>query len=176
MMRIEPDESMAFHNAKNDAWYTALVFQTLPDPSAALEHVQAPRSLIHKPRKSRARSAALAFPSVQAALESEAAQKPACPRCGRILALDGEYVLQSPDKYISIGKCRNHGRMLLRLALRTDGEEGQLLMRCSVAPANHAHIAYVHTKQFQAQQRQAQQAADPGTAEEQPTKQKEAAS
>ena len=176
MMDIEPDDSMAFHNALNDAWYTALVFQTLPDPSAALEHVQAPRSLIHKPRKSRARSAALAFPSVQAALESEAAQKPACPRCGRILALDGEYVLQSPDKYISIGKCRNHGRMLLRLALRTDGEEGQLLMRCSVAPANHAHIAYVHTKQFQAQQRQAQQAADPGTAEEQPTKQKEAAS
>ena len=32
LMEIEPDENMAFHNALYDAWYTALVFKTLPDP------------------------------------------------------------------------------------------------------------------------------------------------
>ena len=93
-------------------------------------------------------------PSLRAALESEIALKPVCPRCGRNLALDGEYVPQSPDKYISLGKCRNHGKMLLRLTLRP--EEDHVLMRRSVAPANHSNIAYVHTKQFQARQRASQ--------------------
>ena len=36
LMEIQPDENMSFHNALNDAWYTALVFKTLPDPSAVL--------------------------------------------------------------------------------------------------------------------------------------------
>lgn len=154
-MNIAPDESMAFHNARNDAWYTALVFQTLPDPAAVLEYTQTPKSLIHKPRKTRERTAMTPYPSVQAALESDLALKPTCPRCGRILALDGEYVLQSPDKYITIGKCRGHGKMLLRLAVRTE-EEGHVLMRRSVAPASYSNIAYVHTKQFQARQREGQ--------------------
>ena len=154
MMELEPDESMAFHNALNDAWYTALVFRTLPDPAAALNYVQTPRSLIHKPRKTRERTPMAPFPSVDAALESEIAQKPVCPRCGRILTLDGEYVSQSPDKFIAIGKCRNHGKMLLRLTLRMDEGEGHVLLRRSVAPANHSHVAYVHTKQFQARQRE----------------------
>ena len=33
---IVPAESMSFHNALYDAWYTSLVFKTLPDPSAVL--------------------------------------------------------------------------------------------------------------------------------------------
>ena len=153
LMGIAPEEDMAFHNARNDAWYTALVFRTLPDPAAVLEYAQTPRSLIHKPRKTREKTPAAAFPSVVDALDSDAALKPTCPRCGRILSLDGEYVLQSPDRYITIGKCGSHGKMLLRLAFRTE-EEGQVLMRRSVSPANHSNIAYVHTKQFQARQRE----------------------
>ena len=152
LMNIAPDASMAFHNARNDAWYTALVFQTLPEPAAALNYARQPKSLIHHPRRTRDRTPLTPFPSVEAALASDAAQKPTCPRCGRILALDGEYVLQSPDKYIVIGKCRGHGKMLLRLAFRAEAE-GRVQMRRSVAPANHSNIAYVHTKQFQAQQR-----------------------
>jgi len=155
MLEIEADEHMAFHNAKNDAWYTALVFRTMPDPAAAIRYAQEPRNLIHKPRNAREKTPPASFPSLRAALESDAALKPVCPRCGRNLTLDGEYVLQSPDKYVTIGKCRNHGKMLLRLAMRAEGE-GQVQMRRSVAPANHANVAYVHTKQFQARQRASQ--------------------
>ena len=155
LVHLEADGAMAFHNAKNDAWYTARVFQTLPDPAAALEHPLTPKSLIHRPKKTRERTPMTAFPSLRAALESDTALRPVCPRCGRNLALDGEYVLQSPDKYITIGKCRSHGRMLLRLALREE-REGQVWMRRSVAPASASNVAYVHTKQFQARQRASQ--------------------
>lgn len=152
-MGIQPEEDMAFHDARNDAWYTALVFQKMPDPAAVLNYAQQPRALNHKPRKTREKTPASAFPSVETALKSDLAMKPACPRCGRILTLDGEYVQQSPDKYIVIGKCRNHGRQLLRLSLHS-GEEGSVLARRSAAPANQSQVAYVHTKQYQARQRE----------------------
>ena len=152
LVNIQPDEQMAFHNARNDAWYTALVFQTLPEPEKALQHALTPKNLIHKPRKSRERTPAEHFPSARAALDSDTALKPTCPRCGRILALDGEYIMQSPDKYISIGKCRNHGRLLLRLRLGKT-EDGEVTLQRAAAPATHANIAYVHTKQYAARQR-----------------------
>ena len=149
MLDIQPEEDMAFHNARNDAWYTALVFQTLPDPGAVMDYAQTPKSLIHKPRKTRERTPMDAYPSLEAALESDTAQKPTCPRCGRILTLDGEYVFMSPDKYITIGKCRHHGRYLLRLSVRSESE-GHVLMRRTAAPASSSNVAYVHTKQYQA--------------------------
>ncbi len=152
MMDIEPDDSMAFHNALNDAWYTALVFQTLPDPSAVLQYVQTPKKLIHARRKTREKTEGEAFDSVRDALESESALHPVCPRCGRILALDGEYVKQSADKYIAIAKCKNHGRILIRLNFRID-DDGKRVMRRVTSPATAANVAYVHTKQFQARQR-----------------------
>ena len=149
LVGIETDERLAFHNARNDAWYTALVFRTLPDPSSALDYAQQPKNLIHKPRPAREKPPQAFFPSAKEALASEEALRPVCPRCGRILTLDGEYVPQSPDKYISIGRCRHHGRLILRLRLQKE-DDGRVSLRRSAAPASRTSIAYVHTKQFQA--------------------------
>ena len=137
MTGIRPEESMAFHNALYDAWYTALVFKTLPDPSAVLNYPQQPRP-----------------DSVRDALQSETAIHPVCPRCGRVLALDGEYIKQSADKYIAVAKCKNHGRILIRLRFRID-EDGKKVLSRSTAPATGANVAYVHTKQLQMKERQA---------------------
>ena len=154
LVSIAPDESLAFHNARNDAWYTALVFRTLPDPGAVLNYVQTPKPLLPSRRHARARTAGELFPSVRAALSGETALKPVCPRCGRVLSLDGEYMKQSADKYIAIARCKSHGRLLIRLRLRAD-EDGQCLLTRTVVPATQANIAYVHTKQLQMQQRMA---------------------
>ena len=149
LVGIEEDERLSFHNARNDAWYTALVFRTLPDPAAALACAREPKNLIHKPRSSREKAPHAFFPSAREALASPQACQPPCPRCGRILTLDGEYVPQSPDKYISVGRCKHHGRLILRLRLSRE-EDGSVALRLSTAPASHSSLAYVHTKQFQA--------------------------
>lgn len=154
LMEIVPDENMSFHNAKNDAWYTALVFRTLPDPSAVLNCVLKPKNLIHKPRRSREKTPGESFDSLRQALESETALHPVCPRCGRILVLDGEYIMQSADKYIALAKCKHHGRMLVRLLFQID-EENHRVLRRTVTRATPGNVAYVHTKQFQNQQREA---------------------
>ena len=153
LVNIEADESMAFHNARNDAWYTALVFRTLPDPAAVLNYARQPKALIHRHHKPEESAGRTGFPSVREALACEAVRKPVCPRCGRNLTLDGEYVPQSPDKYVAIGRCRNHGRLLLRLRFLAE-DDGGVSLRQSVSPATQTHVAYVHTKQFQAAQRQ----------------------
>ena len=155
MVNITPDDTMSFHNALNDAWYTALVFKTLPDPSAVLNYPQEPRPLIHSRHVTRERTEGEAFASVREALASETAIHPVCPRCGRVLALDGEYIRQSADKYIAVAKCRNHGRILIRLRFRID-DDGKKIMSRTTAPATSANVAYIHTKQLQNQQRQAQ--------------------
>ena len=155
MVNITPDDTMSFHNALNDAWYTALVFKTLPDPSAVLNYPQEPRQLIHSRHITREKTEGEAFPSVRDALASETAIHPVCPRCGRVLVLDGEYIKQSADKYIAVAKCRNHGRILIRLRFRID-DDGKKIMSRTTAPATSANVAYIHTKQLQNQQRQAQ--------------------
>ena len=155
MVNITPDDTMSFHNALNDAWYTALVFKTLPDPSAVLNYPQEPRPLIHSRHITRERTEGETFASVRDALASETAIHPVCPRCGRVLALDGEYIRQSADKYIAVAKCRNHGRILIRLRFRID-DDGKKIMSRTTAPATSANVAYIHTKQLQNQQRQAQ--------------------
>lgn len=162
LMQIEPDENMAFHNALNDAYYTALVFRTLPDPSAVLNYAQTPKNLIHPPRKDKTKAPAEAFDSVRDALAGETASGPVCPRCGRVMTLDGEYIMQSADRYVAVAKCRNHGRLLIRLRFRLD-DDGKRLMTLNTAPATNANIAYIHTKQLQAEQRAARYLAEHGT-------------
>ena len=161
LMEIEPDESMSFHNALNDAWYTAQVFKTLPDPSAVLNYARQPKELIHGKRSVREKTPGEIFDTVRDALESDSALHPTCPRCGRVLELDGEYIKQSADKYVAIARCKNHGRILIRLRFRID-DDGKKIMTRATAPATHANVAYVHTKQLQVRQRQEQYLAEHG--------------
>ena len=154
MTGIVPEESMSFPNALYDARYTSLVFKTLPDPSAVLNYPQQPRQLIHARKGAREKTSGEAFDTVREALQSETAVHPVCPRCGRVLTLDGEYIKQSADKYIAVAKCKNHGRILIRLRLRIN-EDGKKILSRSTAPATGANVAYVHTKQLQMKERQA---------------------
>lgn len=154
MVGISPDESMSFHNALNDAWYTAQVFRTFSDPSAAVSYVRQPKKLIHTRRSARESTPGQIFDSVRQAMDSETVLSPVCPRCGRVMKLDGEYIKQSADKYIALARCPSHKLMLIRLRFRVDDDGKRVLYR-TTSPANRSHAAYVHTKQLQLQERRA---------------------
>ena len=145
---IEPEEGRAFHNALNDAWYTALIFKTLPDPNAVLNYARQPKKLTHTRAILRHKAPDAVFDTVEDALASEAVSQPVCPRCGRVLALDGEYVKQRQDQYVAIARCKNHGRQLIRLRFRPD-DDGRQQIRLTFGPATATQVAYVHTKQLQ---------------------------
>ena len=148
-LEIQPDEERSFHNALDDAYYTALVFQKLPHPEKALEHEQTARKLCHSQRATRMRVTHMVR-SVKEGLESEAVRTPVCPTCKKPTALQTELIVQAPGKYVALSKCAQHGVMFVKLCftLMPDGQKG---MRLSVLPANRQNKAYVHTKELQYQ-------------------------
>ncbi len=161
MLDIQPDENRAFHNAVHDAYYTALVFATLPEPRAVLNYPQQPRQLIHAGHASRQKPLGQEFDTIEEALQSELAQKPRCPVCSKLATLDGDYVPQCADKYITLAKCRAHGNLLCRLRFRVN-DEGKKIVNLSVAKAAPSNCAYVRTKRIQVAERDARYAAAHG--------------
>ena len=157
-LEIAPDEERDFHNAVNDAYYTALVLQKLPDREGVLRHPQTPRKLCHNARRNRFRITNM-VPSVRAALDSDTLRKPECPTCKKPTALQTELIPQAPGKYVALSKCPQHGALLIkvRFSLLPDGQKG---MNLSVLPANHQTRAYVHTKELQFQYKRKQGAYD----------------
>ena len=155
MLNIEPDESRFFHNAVHDAYYTALVFAKMPDPTAVLHYPQQPKQLIHQGRVERTRLKGECYDSLLAALESEEAAAPRCPVCGKKTALEEPgYVKQTADKYIGLSTCPHHGPLMIRLRFQPTGD-GKRIMSMTLAKATAANRAYVHTKRLQMAQKEA---------------------
>ena len=148
-LEILPDESRDFHNAVNDAYYTALVLQKLPAPDGVLHHEQAPRKLSHNPRRSHFR-VTHTVPTVSAGLAGADVQTPECPTCKKPTQLVTELTPQAPGKYVAISKCPQHGHLFIkvRFTMLPDGQKG---IHLSVTPANRQNRAYVHTKMLQNQ-------------------------
>ena len=162
MLDIQPDADRYFHNALHDAYYTALVFGKLPDPAAVLKYPQEPKSLIHPKKHGRSKDKGSDFDSLQAALDSELAQQPRCPVCGKKTKVeDGGYVKQSGDKYIGLSTCPHHGSLLIRLRFRPT-DDGKRTMVINIAKATAANRAYVHTKRIQMEEKAARYLAEHG--------------
>lgn len=148
-LHIEEDTARSFHNAMHDAYYTAMVFQRMPDRENILRYEEQPRKLTHNARRSRFRQTHI-VPSVAEALAGETLQTPLCPTCKKPTALRTELVAQATGKYVALSECKQHGALFVKasFSLLPDGRKG---MHLSVMPANRQNRAYVHTKQLQYQ-------------------------
>ena len=162
MLGIEPDEERFFHNALNDAYYTALVFAKMPDPAEVLRYPQQPKQLIHAEHHSRRKSQGEVFDTLADALASESARQPRCPVCGKKTPLEDDYVKQCADKYIGLSACPHHGSLMIRLRFRPT-EDGKRMMTVTVGKATPMNRAYVHTKKIQVAEQQAKYLAEHGT-------------
>ncbi len=155
LLALQPEEDRDFHNAVNDAYYTALVFRQMPHPENAANYARQPKQLIHPDTAKPGKAKGEYFSSLAEALASEMATQPKCPVCGRPAELEAAgYVPQTADKYIGLAKCRQHGTVLARLRFRCS-QSGRIAMYASTAKATRPNIAYIHTKQLQIRQREA---------------------
>ena len=153
---IEPDENLPFHNAVNDAYYTAQVFARLPDPKKALDYPLAPRKLQHLDRNKKESTAILRVRSMNDALRSAAAMNPPCPICGKHLEVQEGYVLQRDGQYMALADCPQHGMAFIKLQFGKN-DEGKRIMTRSAALSEEQSPAYVHTKHLQWAQKVAMQ-------------------
>ena len=160
MLNIQPDEARYFHNALHDAYYTALVFATLPNPADVLKYPQQPKLLIHSDKRNRHEGER--FDTVREAFDSEFVHVLRCPVCGKKVGLeDGGYVRQTADKYLGLAKCNHHGLLLVRVRLRPQ-QGGGLIMSMNLSKAAPSNRAYVNTKRVQMRERDAEYEAEHG--------------
>ena len=156
-MEISPDEeTMPFHNAVNDAYYTALVFLKLPSPEKVLNYPLTPKKLEHMERKKRESTAILRVRSMKDALKSAAAMNPPCPICGKRMEVPEGYVLQRNDQYMALADCPQHGLAFVKLTFGKN-DEGKRIMTRASSLADEQSPAYVHTKHLQWAQKVAAQ-------------------
>ena len=94
---IQPEEEHPFHNALNDAYYTALVFKKCPDPADVLRFPQKARKLIHEERsRSGEKCELIRISRISDAMQSKHALTPPCPVCGHRYETAAGY-LEKPD-------------------------------------------------------------------------------
>ncbi len=160
-LEINPDEeNMPFHNAVNDAYYTALVFARMPEPQKVLDYPLVPRKLQHLDKKKRENTAILRVRSMKDAMKSSAVMNPPCPICGKRMEVPEGYVLQKNDQYMALADCPQHGLVFVKLAFGKN-DEGKRIMTRSATLSEEQNKAYVHTKHLQwAQKIALQQAAE----------------
>ena len=156
-MEITADEEeMPFHNAVNDAYYTALVFSKMPEPEKVLNYPLTPRKLQHLDRARKESTAILRVRSMKDAMKSAAAMTPPCPICGKRMAVPEGYVRQKDEQYMALADCPQHGLAFVRLAFGKN-DEGKRIMTRSSSLSEEQSPPYVHTKHLQWAQKIAMQ-------------------
>ena len=145
---IDPDEEKPFHNALNDAWYTAMVLRRLPDPAKVLQYPLKPKLLQHSARGREMRTELRLRGSIGAVLSCSAAKQPPCPICGKKLNVPEGYVRLGPDRFMALADCPQHGLVFSTIEKKTIEEGKQTLIR-TTSLSDEQSKAYISTKHIQ---------------------------
>ncbi len=138
-----------FHSAVDDAYYTALVMQKMPEHEKVLDFAQTARELAPAVKKTREeQSDDLRFTSIQTAIQSRPAQEPNCPVCGRRLSIPEGYVPFKAEVYRALADCPDHGLVFIDLYLNKT-LEGKTRVKRRASLSDQQSAAYVKTKHLQ---------------------------
>lgn len=126
-------DTFTFHNARNDALYTALVGEWLtPEALSYVPPTREERLAVRfcsVPFPRQARRKVGPYPTAEQALDAREGRRPPCPLCGRTGAVNRWYAPRrkkgdaAPRQYYGVFFCPTHGRFLCRLSLNQT-EEG----------------------------------------------------
>lgn len=151
-LNIAADEdSRPFHNAVNDAYYTALVFASFPEPEKVLNYPLVPRKLQHIEHKKECQ-AILRVKNMEEGLASTAAQQPNCPACGKRLELSEGYVRQKDGSLTALCECAQHGLVFCHVRFGKN-EDGKRIMIRGTALSEEQSKAYIAVKHLQWQRK-----------------------
>ncbi|MDY5731537.1 MAG: 3'-5' exonuclease [Eubacteriales bacterium] len=147
LFQIEEDESHPFHNALNDAYYTAIVLQHMENKAKITDYPQNAKKLVHQ-SKLHSIHVNHQVLSVKHALNGHLIQQATCPACKQACSLESELISQSPVSYIALCKCPTHGYLFLQARF------GKLRNRniglaLSLIPAGPEHKQYIKAKRYQ---------------------------
>ena len=152
---INPDEEKPFHNALNDAYYTALVLQHFPDPKKILEYPLEPKLLHHTPKRKELKNNLRFRSSMKNLLVTPSATNPPCPVCGHKTQILEAYLKTGDNEYTALAECPQHG--LFFSTIRKAKTEGKSSITRTTVLSKEQDRAYIETKRIQWKNKLAQQ-------------------
>ena len=157
-LSIEPSADKAFHNALNDAYYTALVYAHMKsEDKKVLQYRLKPKQLTHQDRQRRQTvSVHRINRGVPTILKSKFGTQVPCPICNRLNALAADYYRYTAQRYTALAQCDSHGLYYVKMNVTTHQDKQRYLERVT-ALTEEQSPAYVHTKLLQWQQKLAAQ-------------------
>ena len=148
-LEIEPSEDKEFHNAVNDAYYTALVFQHMKSPEKVMQYRLKAKQLTHQDRRRRqtvsVRKLSCGVPTI---LKSHFGTSVPCPVCSQANPLAADYYRYDSKHYTALSSCEKHGLYYVKMSVLTHPDKKRYLERITVF-TEEQNPAYVHTKLLQ---------------------------
>lgn len=148
MYNIKPSSEHPFHCAVDDAYYTALIFQRMPEDLDYGQFISRPKMLGKKTNKTSASDRRAQVRTISGALRSKEALNPLCPECGRKTKVSEGYVPQGGETdFVALSDCAKHGLIYTYMQF-TKHTAGYALYQYSTL-SEEQHPAYVKTKHLQ---------------------------
>ena len=135
-----------FHNAVDDAYYTALVFQQMPEAEAVLKFPEKPRVLGIQKRETES-ELAVTVRSERAFFQGAHSRAAACPVCGKKARI-GEGYVPVRGIHTALADCPTHGLLFSEVTFERD-EDKRLVARRKTWVSDEQNPAYVQTKHLQ---------------------------
>ncbi len=145
---IEPLSDHPLHSAVDDAYYTALIFQRMPEGTEYFAFPQTARILTSQASAGAQTTFEKRVGDILSALKSRAALSPLCPVCGkRVKIPEGYAPLRDKNTFMALADCKKHGLIKCELYF-VKNDEGYTMTQ-SVSLSEEQHPAYVRTKHLQ---------------------------
>lgn len=143
-LNIEENENLPFHNAANDAHYTAKILQII-DKEHKIDNYRVYAKKLQHNAKVKHIKITHNVMSMTHGLNAKAVKEPLCPYCNAPLSFETQLIQQASNRYIALLKCPTHGRLYMQIRfLRLKNKN--IGMALSTKIAGKEEKAYVKTK------------------------------
>lgn len=149
LFNIFEEERLNFHNALNDAYYTAQVFQKMPSPEKIVFYTTAPKVLVHGKKDGVKTRFSLPHMATSKLFRQKKLSTPPCPYCKKATCLSNEYIDTGKSQYIALANCKDHGELFVQVKVRCHEAEDQIYLKMAKATAKNK--AYIAAKQLEVQ-------------------------
>lgn len=146
LLEIQEEEELGFHNALNDAYYTAQVFQQVPSPEMIFKYPTTAKKLGQGKKKGNTIRFTLPHGKRPALFEQPKLSALPCPYCKKDTCLVSKYVDAGQNRYINLATCKEHGDLFVQVEVKEKNEVDQVLVRLS--RASQRKKAYVLAKNW----------------------------
>lgn len=147
---INPSPDHEFHNAVDDAYYTALVIQKLGDMSELKEYECSINwdKINERHRINEQNDIERKVRSINATFETGFALKPPCPICGKETSVTEGYLPEDRYNWLGLSDCPTHGLVKTHLNF-TKAEKSGFIVKRFAELSEEQHPAYIKTKHIQ---------------------------